>query len=212
MEKEIKIKEKNNNKFKVLTIIVLLISVVGLSIAYAQITSNLKIEGDAKLGANAWNISFINMDGGTTYGNAEIIQANRFRITSYLTASGYVGKLNTKGDKITYKWFVKNRGKIDANLANINMGTLTCTPSKDSGLTQIEATQICSKLKLTIKYDGVILDPIYPMNDVRETKLLSGESRPLELSLELSEQTNILGSVDVNIGVYAFSYNQLEEK
>ena len=139
--------------FKIIAIAALLFSVVGLSIAYAGFTSTLTVEGTATA-ASAWKIKWISLDSGTATGYASVENSTLAIQSGDQSISGFMGTVKAPGDTITYTWKVRNDGDINAKLAGVTLGSLSCAPATGSSATQAEATALCDKLSVSFTYDG----------------------------------------------------------
>ena len=141
--------EKNRN-VKIYVIFALVISVMGLSIAYAAYSATLLISGTvtAKKSSEAWNVHFESPDGGTTLtpsleGYAEVVSPANVTAT---TISGFKVNFYAPGDSIEYSFDIKNTGSIDATIDKIALGSLSCSASGN----EQEAQKLCNNLDMAI--------------------------------------------------------------
>lgn len=105
----------NNKDYKIIAVIALCIGIVALSIAFAAMSSTLKIRATTRYGGNEWNIHFANIDEGSTTGLAE---KGKVRLKSTtITISDVV--LHKPGDTVTYTFDIVNSGLIDAKVESI---------------------------------------------------------------------------------------------
>lgn len=199
--------EKNRN-VKIYVIFALVISVMGLSIAYAAYSATLLISGTvtAKKSSEAWNVHFESPDGGTTLtpsleGYAEVVSPATVTAT---TISGFKVNFYAPGDSIEYSFDIKNTGSIDATLNKITLGSLSC--SKATGTqqgTETDANNLCGNLDMNImKSDG---------NNISVgDKISAGSSETYRLSIIWNESdTNIYeNDIDISVGETTFDFVQ----
>lgn len=195
--------------FKINTILALLVSVVCLSIAYAQYTSVLKIQSSATLVSGAWDIYFENMTS-TKSGNATLATTGKMSITSKLTVSGKMGILSSPGDSLKYTWDVKNGGKLDAVLTSIISNQMTCKPVANSNATQQQADNLCEDLSLVLTYDSVNVNVTNVMQNITDKTLEVGDIKKISLELTWKSDSDVVidGPIEITIGSHSFNYQQ----
>ena len=138
---------------------ILLVAVVGLSIAYAALSANLNIEfGTVTQNVQSWNVAFDTTTspvtataGGTSATGRSCGTAT---VTSTLVTVGAT-ELSKPGDKCTWALTVKNTGSIDAVLTSITPTAPTsvaCSPMAN-------ASMVCGNItyKLTTDAAGTTL-------------------------------------------------------
>ena len=141
-----------NTKTKNILLIVLGVAVVGMTVAFAALSSQLKIEGTASVPNVSWNIHFQNWDDNTedtvTYGGNTHQNTAVFPAASTLTKTlspnvtkvdGLNVTLYQPGDYASYTFEIINEGTIDASLDNFTHN-LTCASGND-----------CSHLSYTVE-------------------------------------------------------------
>lgn len=105
-----------NNIFKKVVIVLLVIAVFIMSYAYALLYKNLRINGNAEIVAS-WNVGITGIREGEKKGNA---YSNS--IPTYTTSTAtFDAKLESLNDSIEYIVTISNQGRIDATLADIVM-------------------------------------------------------------------------------------------
>ena len=89
---------------KILAVVALLVSVIGLSIAYAAYSATLLVSGTvtAKKSADAWNIRFSSTDGTSTSGTTIATLPEGFRPTSSPILIGTTEEGYGKNMKVQY--------------------------------------------------------------------------------------------------------------
>lgn len=200
--------EKRDRGFKVIAVVALVVAVVGLSIAYAGYTSTLKVDGTATV-ASAWKIVWDDLDSGTPSGYANVDDATLAIDSTKQAIAGEIGTLKAPGDSIVYTWNVENQGDIDATLAGVTLGTLSCAPATGSSATQAQATAVCSELEIAFTYDGA------PLTASTTGDLLHNAThnaaKPVTMTLTYkasSSGVELDGDVKVTLSTTSFVYNQ----
>ncbi|MBQ6497722.1 MAG: hypothetical protein IJI58_03300 [Bacilli bacterium] len=123
--------ERNNKKRKkVLSVLVLLLLVLGITIGYSVLSQTLNIQGTSSVGGSTWNVHFENVQvdpdsvSGTNVTTAPVASGTNTISLSYNVT------LNQPGDFYEFTVDVKNGGSIDAKLNEIP--TITGpTPAQD---------------------------------------------------------------------------------
>lgn len=103
-------KQRNN---RIVIIIALIISIISLSIAYAAMSSTLKINSKIFMNKVNWRIKYSNVNLKEKYGTAK---ENK---KAYLSDELIIFDINLEknNDKIAYEFTVENSGDFDAQLA-----------------------------------------------------------------------------------------------
>ena len=176
-----------NNKVQNVLLGVLAVGLVGITVAYAALTQQLKIEGTATVKASTWDIHFNNMSNGAATGYATLPEAGKLAIENgnTTTISGNIGTLKAPGDSITYTFDIVNAGDINASITNVTTPTLTCKIGENP------ETTVCNNLEYSIKYsDG---NAISVGDD-----LAKGATKPVTLTIT-SKNTDVIASQDVTV-------------
>ncbi len=192
---------------KILAVVALLVSVIGLSIAYAAYSATLLVSGTvtAKKSADAWNVRFTATDGTSTLtptlvGHATVGTAATVTDTSI---SAFNINFFAPGDSVTYEFKVNNSGAVDASLSTITKGSLTCAPKASGSATQTEADNLCKDLTLELTKS--------PSGEITTgTVLASGSAETYKLTVTWkSESTaSISDDIVVTVGQSSFVYVQ----
>ena len=143
-----------NRKKMYISVLALIIAIVGLSVAYAALSTTLNINfGDVTQNTLSWSVGF---EGSTAEGEASGTGATgRTCGTATITSSSVnlaTTTISKPGDKCTYSLTIKNSGTIDANLSSItpkNPNSISCETSTGS-------TMVCGNItyKLTTDKEG----------------------------------------------------------
>lgn len=187
------------NRVRNVVLGVLAVSLIGLTVAYAQLTQRLNINGTAKSKSNTWDIHFENLKS-TVTGNAVLSQDNPLTIVSNSTTiSGSVGNLSLPGDSIVYTFDIANKGTISAQLsADPIISTPECSSNDATG-----ATVVCENVIYTLTYaDGSKIKT----GDILE----KCEKKAAKLTLSLKNSMSAVPSAEVDITNIAavLNYNQ----
>ena len=194
--------EKNRN-VKIYVIFALVISVMGLSIAYAAYSATLLISGTvtAKKSSEAWNVHFESPDGETTLtpilgGHAEVETPATVSAT---TISDFKITFYAPGDSVMYDFNIKNTGSIDATIDKITLGSLSCSATGN----EQDAKKMCGNLDLQIlKSDG---------NEISAgDKISAGSSESYRLSVVWNEidTTTYNSDIVISVGETKFEFVQ----
>lgn len=191
--------ESKENRVRNVVLGVLTVSLLGLTVAYAQLTQRLNINGTAKSKSNTWDIHFENLKS-TVTGNAVLSQDNPLTIVSNSTTiSGSVGNLSLPGDSIVYTFDIANKGTISAQLsADPIISTPECSSNDATG-----ATVVCENVIYTLTYaDGSKIKT----GDILE----KGEKKAAKLTISLKNSMSAVPSAEVDITNIAavLNYNQ----
>lgn len=176
------------SKVQNVVLAVMFMSLIGLTIVYANLTQNLKIETVATYKSEKWDIHFENLKSSIT-GKATLAETNQLSILSNSTTiSGSAGNLSLPGDSIVYTFNIVNKGTIPAVLgADLIKSTPTCSSTNTEG-----ATLVCNNLIYTITYlDGTQIKKGDTLNE--------GETKEAKLTLSLSDSMTSLANADVEI-------------
>lgn len=187
------------NRVRNVVLSVLAVSLIGLTVAYAQLTQRLNINGTAKSKSNTWDIHFENLKS-TVTGNAVLSQDNPLTIVgNSTTISGSVGNLSLPGDSIVYTFDIANKGTISAQLsADPIISTPECSSNDATG-----ATVVCENVIYTLTYaDGSKIKT----GDILE----KGEKKAAKLTISLKNSMSAVPSAEVDITNIAavLNYNQ----
>jgi len=143
----------NNRGLKVMVVAALVISLTGIGIAFAALSQDLIIEGQAEFNPASWDIHFENLSldakvgGADEIGAAPVISADTTKITG-------LNALFTKpGDSISYEFDVVNDGTINAKLDSIDLAaSKVCTGDATGTNKTDDEALVCDNLVLTLEY------------------------------------------------------------
>jgi hypothetical protein len=174
-----------SRKFKIISIFILIIAVIGLSIAYAAMSEVLSITGTAKMNSANWNIKFNNLSVEKT-GNATFVLP-KLSDTSLLD---YEVNLTTPGDSVTFIFDVSNNGNINATIGSLTINKLECIGTGDNKVD--DERIVCNNITYNLKYsDGT---------EVRKGDFLErGSTKTMKLSLIYDSDSLELPNDDVTV-------------
>ena len=191
---------KNNTKFIYgVVALAFLLSVAGISIGFAAMSSTLTINGQAEVVPASWKIKFKDLSSATIEGDAEVVTAPQ--ITSDTHIGNYDVKLSKPGDSVTYTFKVANEGTIDAELSSYTFATPTITGTGASAAADAEI--VTNNLVYTLTYnDGTAIQ----VND----ELAKESNKTLKLTVAYDSNATALPANEVDItGMdVTFTYSQ----
>ena len=158
----------SNDKFKNAILIILAVCLIGITVAYATLSQNLKISGVANVDKTSWNIHFTNVLTPKVEGQATGGKATLNTGSTVLTVSE--GTLSAPGDKITYIFDVINEGDLPAEVETTLTTMKSCTAEDGS-----DVSIFCNKIGLDLVYADT------KEKVQKSDRLLSGETKTLNL-------------------------------
>lgn len=201
---------RSNKRIKIIALGVLVVSVLGLTVAYASFSSSLNIFGaiTAKKAGDSWDVHFEPASGATLTpilgGKAAVATAPTLTKTEI---SGFNITFSAPGDSIEYDFKVVNDGILDATLTSVTIGTLSCAVAPGSDATPAEASSLCDDLTMSLTYSpsGTI-----SASDDTTNALPSLASKDLKLvvSWDPTSVLQLTDDVTVTIGTSTFVYTQ----
>ena len=183
----------NDNKVKNIILVVLVIGLVGMTIAYAALTQTLYIRDNEVTITTDWNVHFANTAGHTsavassTGGGATTAVVNQQPTLTSTVISGLRATFRKPGDKVVYQFDIVNEGGIDAKLQSATLTTPTCT-STDQTVSSSTLATFCEKINYTIVYTGTS-DAPSTNDDLLATS--PNNVRHCTLTVELDPSTEI---------------------
>ena len=111
--------DMKNNKSKTVALVILIVTVIGLSIAFAVLSSNLTISENAYLDPVKWKIYFDDLKSNSPEGKAVIEKYPVINTNDKTKIEDMEVTLNIPGDKASFTVNLKNDGDIDAQIAKI---------------------------------------------------------------------------------------------
>lgn len=203
---------QNNRNRKIILMIVLCIAVVGITVAYATMTTTLTIKGEAVMDTESWKIKLSNLvldsaGAGSFTTEPEIVDE--------VFIENYVARLTKPGDQVIMKFNVDNAGSLDADLSSAVLGNLTCTSAATPAV-ENDANLVCGNLSYTLVYTDATTQEQTAVaysagaEVANGQKLLAGKSVNMTLKLEYTGNTLPSDNVNITIGDTTLVYNQAE--
>ena len=175
---------EKQRKIKVLAVAALIITILGLTVAFAALSQRLTINGAATLDAAKWGIKFENLSNGEITGDATI-NDTAVIADDLVTINNIDVTLSTPGDRVTYTVDLVNEGTINAEIYSIETPTLTEEQERylnfnvtyDDG-TEVKQGDILNQgerknIKIKIEFDKDITDTDLP-SELQEITLSYG--------------------------------------
>ena len=110
---------------KLLIISILFMLIIGLTVAFAALSSSLNINGTAYLDAAKWGIKFENLSIPTKIGSATTTGTAKIEESKAAEITGINVNLSIPGDKIVYTVDLVNKGTINVKIDKIEKTVLT---------------------------------------------------------------------------------------
>ena len=104
---------EKQRKIKSMTVIALIVAVLGLTVAFAALSTTLTINGTANVNTATWDIHFANLTGPDTTGTGA---SSSEPILDSTTIDNVNMSVTKPGDSVTYYFDIVNNGTIDAVL------------------------------------------------------------------------------------------------
>lgn len=131
----------------------LVVAVVSLGVAFAAFSTTLNITGSATVESSSWDVHYSTSSGGTapsSSGTSVSPTASNTQSGINTTATGtgtlkpatftWSGSFKTPGDRLTYTFYVCNKGSYSAKLTSITTPSVTCKKGTD------DETTVCGKI------------------------------------------------------------------
>ena len=140
---------EKNRKTTIMIIAALLISIVGLGIAFAAFSTTLTINGSASVEASKWEVVFEGTTSTTTLA-APTITGSATEVThptiknNSTEISNYSVTLATPGDSITYNFKIHNKGDYAANVSTLTISGVSNPSSPISGSALVTDSSIAT--------------------------------------------------------------------
>ena len=181
---------KDNKKFLyVMVIAALVLSVVGVSIGFASMSTELTINGTTTVVPATWKIKFQNLS--KVSGDDSLITTAP-QITSDTHIGNYAVTLSKPGDQVVYKFQVANTGSLDAELSSYTLATPTITGTGDAA--EADATIVRNNLVYTLTYNDASHTAIQVGDELAKT-----DSKEFILTVGYSATATELPAAEVSI-------------
>lgn len=142
----------NQNSIKNILLIVLTLSILGITVTYAVISQKLDIKSTAEVKSSTWDIHFENLSNPIAVGSGNVVTAPTLSNTSITNLDV---ELQKPGDSVSYTFDIVNNGSIDAKIGEYKINTkgtgIICTDSNGS-TTSDDSKNVCNNLIYAITY------------------------------------------------------------
>ena len=205
---------ENNKSFKVMAIVALCVSVIGVSVAFASLSQDLTIEGNGMVDPITWDIHFENMsEEPVLVGSAEVMEGYGIDEDDP-TKIYYDFVFKAPGDSYSIEFDVVNAGDLNAEITNVLGGDVedwTYDPMKvedngEGGTILVEDTRETGSADATLVMENLIFTLTY--EDGTEVKmgdtLEAGANKTMVLTVTYNEDAN-----DVPTGMIKIKPNDL---
>ena len=143
-----------NNKPKTVALVVLIVAVIGLTVAFAVLSSNLTISGNAKLEPVNWNIYFDNIANIKAERKASIKSNPIIDTNDKRKISGMFVTLTEPGDKVSSTVDIVSESDIDAAIDSILKKVTVKTEGAEHGF--IDFNVYYTDTNVEVKEDDTI--------------------------------------------------------
>lgn len=166
----------------------LVLSVVGISVGFAAMSTELRVTGTANVVPASWKIKFTNLSNPTIVGTAQVTKAPTIQSDTHI--GNYEVQLSKPGDTVTYTFDVVNNGTIDAELSTYTFETPTITGTGTTAAA--DATIVKNNLVYTLTYaDGTSIQ--------QGDTLAKDQTASLKLTVGYDKEANTLPTNSVSI-------------
>ena len=167
----------------------LVLSVVGISVGFATMSTNLNLQGTANVVPASWKVKFNNLSQPSITGDASVVSEPQIQSDTHI--GDYEVKLTKPGDEISYTFDITNDGTIDAELSAFTFANPTIVGNGVNS--QKDAKIVEDNLIYTLTYaDGKSINN----ND----ELNKGETKTLKLTIGYSSNATELPTESVSVG------------
>lgn len=161
-----------NEKIKNILLIILIVGLVAMTVAFAALTTNLKVTGTATVAETRWDIRFEDYGVGTGNNVTAPTITAALANSSITKLSNVDVTLNKPGDKLVYIFKIKNNGTIPAKKNSFSM---SITPATGTSGTAQTGTS----------YGTLTIGPVdYTVNCVNDTPLAASAYGTCTLTVE----------------------------
>ena len=209
--------EKLRSK-KILTMIVLVVAVLGLSIGFAAYSNVLTISSEAQVNpdASTFSVKFSKvsdqvLDGEDNLVYPEGLNEDGAKIVNNTnpTITGLVGRFAAPGESVQYKFYVRNEGEYLAYLNSIEIGQKVCTAYGET--TPSLVSDACNSISVSVKIGN--MDPITSTQEkiIGQTLAINSYQEVI-VDIKYAENgTRTDGPFRVKLGDIYLTYSSIQE-
>ncbi len=192
--------EKKDNKYLYVLTLILAVAVVGLSVAYAALSSTLTASfNTVSQGVASWDVGF--QTGSVTAvagGTSDVGRVCGTATVTKATVTIADTTLSKPGDSCRYDLVVKNLGSISAKLAEINF------TKPDNTCTTTGTTMVCDDITYKLTTDQAGNTPLA----INSVLAASTGSQPVYLTVMYSGLDVAASASSLSTGGFSLIYNQ----
>ncbi len=145
---------EKERKIKVLSLIALIVSVLGLTVAFAALSQTLTINGTASVNAAEWDIHFENLNKAIK-GDAAV---NTEPVVDGTSITGFDITITKPNDVVAYMFDIVNAGTVNAKIESVDISPLctlqssieACDWNNDGTVTQEDITNVNNNISVTL--------------------------------------------------------------
>lgn len=183
---------EKKERTKTILILILIVGIVSMTVAYAQLTQRLNINATGKvLNKDNWNVHFDDPVGPATTGYASIEEGKGLVRRGTTTLENLVAVLKAPGDSVSYTFNVKNDGELDAKISDVFMSNIV--DANYNGASEADKTLVKQYIYYTLVYTNSGVAP--KMGDV----LAKGQSVNMTLTIGYSSEAPSLPDATVTV-------------
>ena len=169
---------------KNLLLLVLVIGLGTMTIAYAALSTSLRIKTSATIANSKWDIHFENLTRVTNSSSNTGTVITEPSIQNGATQiTGLVADLKKPGDSVSYTFDIVNAGDINAKITAVTIATPNCGSN----------TSACSKMEYDVKYTTSGVKPAVGNTLNKKTRINA------TLTVKYKDNTPLTDSNDVSI-------------
>lgn len=209
-----------NRKRKIIVIVALVVSIIGMSLGFAAFSTTLSISSSASVTPNSsdFNVEFLEnvvstyvvthpggvggiepiVSGGA---NGSIIEVGGTSI------SGLKANFTAPGQTVTYDFYVANTGNYDAYLRSVEFGNVSCIPGTDATSGMVE--DACGSISIKLEID----EDLYTETNTLITNKILYKDTYLPVRVTLSYDiggARADGAFDVEFGNIELEYSTVD--
>lgn len=148
----------NQRVFQMVTIVALFIAVVFISVGFALMSTQLRIQGTAKVIPASWEVKFGNYEFKNNSTAADHVDTNLSKTDT--TFANYQIVLTKPGDHGTYEIEVKNTGDIDAELTSVVWDDSTLSYTGTAPTAAADEALVTGKINYTLTWKDTGAAPV----------------------------------------------------
>lgn len=181
----------NKTKVRIGILGLLIIAIILLTVAFAAMSTTLTINGTGVVDPGNWGVRFERLSAPILKGSASVESAAQLADNG-TSISGFKAVLTKPGDAVSYKFYIKNYGTINAQISSLTKQTPICTGLSATTGTA-DATIVSSNISYTLTYasTGATVAQGNTLNAGGEVEVI--------LTLKYSDSTTQLPTNDVEI-------------